>query len=63
MDTAKLLQEVKAEIARLQKVAELLGEESTSTPQRKGMSASARKRISLAQKARWAKVHAKKAKG
>jgi hypothetical protein len=59
MDTQKLLQEVKAEIARLQKVAALLEEGSTSTSgrrKRKPMSPEARAKIAAAQKKRWAKA-------
>jgi hypothetical protein len=59
MDTQQLLQEVKAEIARLQKVADLLEEGSTSTSgrrKRKPMSQEARAKIAAAQKKRWAKT-------
>jgi hypothetical protein len=61
MDASKLLQEIKAEIARLQQVVELL-EGSTTVSKRKGkgtrqpMSAAARKKISDAQKKLWAKA-------
>lgn len=65
MDTEQLLKAVKAEIARLGQVVDLL-EGSTALPARKGrgkrkgtrkpMSAAARAKISAAQKKRWAKV-------
>jgi hypothetical protein len=61
MDTAKLLEEVKKEIKRLQKIAKLLGEGSGSTGKRK-VSAKARAAIGAAQKKRWAKVRAEKKK-
>jgi hypothetical protein len=57
MDTFNLIEEVKKEIARLQKVVDYL-EGSESRPGRKKkrtMSAAGRARISAAQKARWAK--------
>jgi hypothetical protein len=60
MDTTKLLGEVKKEIKRLQKIASLLGGDSTKG---KGMTQAARKKIAAAQKKRWAKVRAEKAKG
>jgi len=57
-----MLAEVETEIAKLQRVADAL---RGSTPKhgaprgkRKGMSAAARRKISLAQKARWAKQKA-----
>jgi hypothetical protein len=60
MDTQHLLEEVRKEISRLQKVEALL--EGSSSP-RKGkgkgkrkLSAAARKKIGDAQRARWAKV-------
>ena len=60
MDTARLLEEVKLEIERLQKVVGLL--EGSATPSkrkgkgtRKPMSAEARAKIAAAQKKRWAK--------
>ena len=59
MDTANLLEEVKKEIARLQKVVELLEGGSTSTSgrrKRKPMSQEARAKIAAAQKKRWAKA-------
>jgi hypothetical protein len=64
MDTPKLLEEVKKEIARLQKVEALLEEKP---PSRKGrgkgkrkLNAAARKKIGDAQRARWAKVKREK---
>jgi len=67
MDTHQILQAVKAEISRLQKVVNLLEETSPSpkvaaatAPKRRGLSAAARKKISLAQKARWAAFKAKR---
>jgi len=54
-----LLEEVKKEIARLQKVVELLEDGNTSTSgrrKRKPMSAEARAKIAAAQKKRWAKT-------
>jgi len=51
--------EVLAEIKRLQKVLTLLGEdrsETTKTSGKRKMSAAGRRRISEAQKARWAKL-------
>ena len=62
MNTAHLLEEVKREIARLQKVVDLLEEGSggsTSTSgrrKRKPISAEARAKIAAAQKKRWAKA-------
>jgi hypothetical protein len=61
MDTPKLLEEVKKEIARLQKVADLLEGGSTSTSgrrTRKPMSKARREKIAAAQRKRWAKVKA-----
>jgi hypothetical protein len=53
-----MLEEVEQEIAKLQRVADALrGTESKQSKSRstgRGMSAAARKKISLAQKARWA---------
>ena len=65
MDTSKFLAEVEAEIARLQRVADALrGVEikvaGRGARARHTMSAAARRKISLAQKARWAKVRSKK---
>jgi hypothetical protein len=72
MDTHQILQAVRAEISRLQRVVALLEEGTSRSPKSaaataaprksRGMSAAARKRISLAQKARWAKVRASKKK-
>ena len=57
MDTKQMLSEVEAEIAKLQRVADALrGTESNHGSNRSGMSASARNKISLAQKARWSKT-------
>jgi hypothetical protein len=58
MDTPKLLKEVKKEIARLQKIATLLGGSTKRKGKgtRKPMSAAAREKISAAQKKRWAKA-------
>lgn len=54
-----MLHEVEAEIAKLERVADVLRGLSSNgnapRGKRKGMSAAARKKISLAQKARWAK--------
>jgi hypothetical protein len=69
MDTHQILQAVKAEISRLQKVVALL-EDGTSPPPKaapaaavpkkhRGLSAAARRAISLAQKKRWAAFKAK----
>jgi hypothetical protein len=59
MDTKGILHEVEAEITKLQRVADVLrgltSNDSESRGRRKGMSAAARRKISLAQKARWAK--------
>lgn len=59
MDTQKLLEECRKEIARLQKIIDLLEEGSTSTSgrrKRKPMSQAARDKIAAAQKKRWAKA-------
>jgi hypothetical protein len=56
MDTKLLLKEVKKEIARLEKVAKLLGAKGTG---KRKMSAKARKAIGDAQRARWAKADKK----
>ena len=62
MDIRSMLVEVEAEIAKLQRVADALrGTESKQSSTRSrghGMSAAARRKISLAQKARWAKQKA-----
>jgi hypothetical protein len=54
-----MLREVEAEITKLERVADVLrgisSESGAPDGERKGMSAAARKKISLAQKARWAK--------
>ena len=60
MDTGRFLVEVEQEITRLQRVADALrglsGKSAVSTNGgRRPMSAAARRKISLAQKARWAK--------
>jgi hypothetical protein len=59
LDTQRILQEVEAEITKLERVAHVLKTLSSNGDaplgKRKGMSAAARKKISLAQKARWAK--------
>jgi hypothetical protein len=62
LDTKRMLAEVEQEIAKLRRVADAL-RGTESAPQRpanshgagRTLSASARKRMSLAQKARWAK--------
>ena len=55
-----MLQEVEAEITKLERVAAALrgsmSDSDTPSGKRKGMSAAARKKISLAQRARWAKT-------
>jgi len=63
LDTTRMLAEVEQEIAKLQRVADALrGSESTqgrstnSNGAGRTVSASARRRMSLAQKARWAKA-------
>jgi hypothetical protein len=63
IDTAKLLQELKDEVRRLQRVITVLeSDESTRAPRRgkRNLSAKARAAISRAQKKRWARVQAKK---
>lgn len=59
MDTQKILHEVESEISKLERVAEILRALAAKSTEprgpRKSMSAAARKKISLAQKARWAK--------
>src|SRR5580692_6348945 len=63
LDTQRMLHEVEAEIMKLERVADALrgstSERGAPRGKRKGMSAAARKKISLAQKARWAKTDAK----
>ncbi len=59
LDTKRMLAEVETEIAKLQRIADALrGSESKQGSTGHGMSAAARRRISLAQKARWAKQKA-----
>ena len=69
MSRESIVAEVKQEITRLQQVLVLLGDSKKTTSAvvannsgkpRHRMSASARKRISAAQKARWAKIRAAK---
>jgi hypothetical protein len=65
MDTGRILKEVEAEIAKLESVARVLrGIDGLASPVKRGrgsftMSAAARRKISLAQKARWAKQKGK----
>lgn len=63
LDTQRILQEVEAEITKLERVADVLrgltSEDRAARGKRKGMSAAARKKISIAQKARWAASAAK----
>jgi hypothetical protein len=60
LDTKRILGEVEQEIAKLQRVADALrGSESKQSSKRgtgHGMSAAARRKISLAQKKRWSKL-------
>ncbi len=67
LDTKRMLGEVEQEIAKLQRVADALrGSESKQSSKRgtgHGMSAAARRKISLAQKARWAEKKASGASG
>jgi len=60
MDTARMLAEVEAEIEKLKGIAAVLRGSSPTRRRRQGkrrsMSAAARKKISDAQKARWAKA-------
>ncbi len=52
-----MLAEVEQEITKLQRVADALrGSESKQSSKRHGMSAAARRKISLAQKKRWSKL-------
>jgi hypothetical protein len=64
MDTKLLLKEVRKEIARLEKIARLLGaSKGTGKPtgkKKRVVSAEARAAIGAAQKKRWAKVRAEK---
>jgi hypothetical protein len=61
MDNAKILAAIDEQIGRLEEAKRLLGGGSSSNGRKTGktgrrkMSAAARKKISLAQKARWAK--------
>jgi hypothetical protein len=60
MDNAKILAAIDEQIGRLEQAKRLLGGGSSSNGKtektgRRKMSAAARKKISLAQKARWAK--------
>jgi hypothetical protein len=58
MDINQMLAEVEQQIAKLQRVADALrgteSKQSTSPSRGRGLSAAARRKISLAQKARWA---------
>jgi hypothetical protein len=61
MDTKLILDELDAEITRLQRVRDLLsgggvGNSRVDAPKRKPLSAAARKRIGDAQRKRWAKA-------
>ena len=63
MSTAQILQQLDAEIARLQKARAVLDGQEThrlgsSSKSKRSMSAAARARIGAAQKARWAKLKA-----
>ena len=68
MDTTRLLSEIEAEIARLQRVAKLLRGDATpssgrgKTGKRRILSRKARKAIADAQRARWARVRAERKK-
>ena len=55
MDFTKLKAEIRSEIDKWQKILTVL-DGGRSTGKKRTMSAAARKRISAAQKARWAKV-------
>ena len=60
MDTGRMLKEIEAEIAKLQSIARVLREFDGSTPNGttgRTLSAAARRKISLAQKKRWAKTN------
>jgi hypothetical protein len=63
LDTQRILHEVEAEITKLERIASVLrsvasnGDVQHGKP--KGMSAAGRKRISIAQKLRWAKSQGK----
>lgn len=58
LDHTEIRREVRAEIKRLQKVLSLFGGDRKTRTSKKGhtISAAARRRISRAQKVRWAKV-------
>jgi hypothetical protein len=62
LDTKRMLREVEAEITKLERIADVLrgstAKRGAARGKRKGMSAAARRKISLAQKARWAKQKA-----
>jgi hypothetical protein len=65
MSLESIVQEIKAEIEKLNQVLRLLGGKQTRAAKqtrapRRRMSAAGRRRISMAQKARWAKIRAKK---
>jgi len=63
MSRTELLQQLDTEIARLQKARAVLDGGLKTTNSRRGprhMSAAARSRIAAAQRARWAKLKAKK---
>ncbi len=68
IDKLKQIVELKTQIARLQSKLESLAGTASPAPvekpakRKRTMSAAARKKISLAAKARWAKFHAAKAK-
>ena len=59
MDTQRMLHEVEEEITKLERIAGVLRGLTSESPvpsvKRKAMSAATRKKISLAQKARWGK--------
>jgi hypothetical protein len=69
LDTGRILKEVEAEIAKLERIAKALKEiETDPTPAqpkrgRRTMSAATRKKLGDAQRARWAKVKANLRKG
>ena len=56
VERTNLVTQLRQVDAALSVLGRVNGGRSHATPQRKGMSASARKKISLAQRARWAKV-------
>ena len=63
MSLESIVQEIKAEIEKLNQVLRLLGggpKTKVKRAPRRKMSAAGRRRISMAQKARWAKVRARK---